>query len=137
MPRPVPAPDPLSKPFWDACAQGKLMVQKCTMCDRKQFPPEATCRNCGWAFNLTWIPTSGRGTIVGYSVTYDTRINAWVPDQPFNNAVIALEEDPAIKFHSNLPGVKVNEVPVGAKVEVYFLDLEDGIKLPEWKLVHH
>ena len=135
MPRPIPIPDALSKPFWDACKEGKLMVQYCSYCDRKQFPPEPTCRECGWQYHLTWIPTSGRGTIVGYSVTYDTRLRMWSPDQPFNNVIVALEEDPVINFHSNLPGAPVNEIPVGAKVQVYFLELEPGIKIPEWRVV--
>ena len=135
MPRPIPVPDASSKPFWDACNQGRLIVQHCTMCDRKQFPPEATCRECGWNLHLSWLETSGRGVIVGYSVTYDTRIQAWAPDQPFNNAIIALEEDPAIKFHSNLPGVPVDQVPVWARVAVEFQELEPGLKIPEWRIV--
>ncbi len=135
MPRPMPAPDALSKPFWDACNQGKLMVQYCTNCDRKQFPPEPNCRQCDFNFHLTWLQTSGRGTIEGYSVTHDTRINAWVSEQPFNNVIIALEEDPAIKFFSNLPGVPAGQVPVGAKVQVEFLELEPGLKIPEWRIV--
>lgn len=110
------------------------MVQYCSMCSRRQFPPEPVCRECGWHFNLTWIETSGRGTIVGYSVTYDTRIRAWQADQPFNNVIIALEEDPVIKFHSNLPGEPVDNVPVGARVQVEFLELEPGITIPEWRI---
>ena len=135
MPRPIPAPDPVSKPFWDACNQGKLMVQYCNVCQRRQFPPQPVCANCGWGFHLTWKETSGRGTIDGYSVTHDTRINAWVPEQPFNSVVIALEEDPVIKFHSNLPGEPVDNVPVGSKVQVEFLELEPGLKIPEWRIV--
>lgn len=135
MPRPIPVPDALSKPFWDACNEGKLMVQVCTMCNRKQFPPEPTCRECGWAWHLTWMETSGRGRIVEYSVTYDTRLRMWAPDQPFNNVIVSLEEDPVINFHSNLPGHAVDDVPVGATVEVYFLELEPGIKIPEWRVV--
>ena len=135
MPRPIPVPDELSKPFWDACNEQRLVVQYCTYCDRKQFPPEPNCGKCDFNFHLTWIETSGRGTIYGYSVTYQTRIQALQGDQPFNNAIIALEEDPAIKFHSNLPGVPVGQVPVGAKVEVEFLELEPGVRIPEWHIL--
>ncbi len=135
MPRPIPVPDALSKPFWDACNERKLTVQYCTYCDRKQFPPEPTCRQCGWGFHLTWIETSGRGKIVGYSVTYDSRIRAWHPEQPFNNAVIALEEDPVINFLSNLPGVPADEVPVGSTVEVDFIEVSPDQLIPEWKIV--
>ena len=135
MPRPIPVPDAVSKPFWDACNERRLLVKYCTYCDRKQFPPEPACRECGWHFHLSWLETSGRGTILGYSVTYDSRIQAWHPEQPFNNAVIALEEDPAIKFHSNLPGVPADEVPVGAKVQVEFLEVSPGRLIPEWRIV--
>jgi len=53
----------------------------------------------------------------------------------FNNAVIKLEEDNAIQFYSNLPGVPVGQVPVGATVEVDFIEVEGGQLIPEWKIV--
>jgi len=135
MPRPIPVPDALSKPFWDACNERRLIIQQCTYCDRKQFPPEPTCRECGWQFHLAWLETSGRGTIDGYSITYDSRIQAWQADQPFNSVIISLEEEPLIKFHSNLPGVPVDEVPVGAKVQVEWLEVTPGQLIPEWRIV--
>ena len=135
MPRPIPVPDAVSKPFWDACNERRLIIQVCTMCDRTQFPPEAACRECGWQFHLAWRETSGRGTIVGYSITYDSRILAWQEEQPFNNAVVALEEDPEINFFSNLPGVPVGEVSVGAAVEVDFIEVSEDQLIPEWKIV--
>ncbi len=136
MPRPItPIPDPVSKPFWDACNERRLIIQQCNECGRKQFPPEAVCRNCRFPFHLTWIETSGRGKIVGYSITYDSRIVAWHPNQPFNNAIVALEEDPVINFHSNLPGVAVDEVPVGSTVEVIWEEADNGQLIPEWQVV--
>ena len=135
MPRPIPIPDALSKPFWDACNERRLLVQYCTYCERKQFPPEPTCRNCDLHFHLTWLETSGRGVIHDYSITYDSRIMAWHPEQPFNNVVVALEEDRAIKFFSNLPGVPVDEVPLGSKVEVEFIEVTPGQLIPEWRVV--
>ena len=68
-------------------------------------------------------------------MTYDSRIVAWQDEQPFNNAVVALEEDPLINFHSKLPGVPVDEIPVGAKVEVDFIEVSPDQLIPEWKIV--
>lgn len=135
MPRPVPAPDPLSKPFWDACNEQRLLVQYCTYCERKQFPPQPACGECGWGYHLTWVEVTGRGTILDYSITYDSRIRALQADQPFNNAVITLDEDPEIRFFSMLPGVPLDEVPVGGKVEVDFIEAEPGQLIPEWRVV--
>ena len=60
---------------------------------------------------------------------------AWHEEQPFNNAVISLEEYPEINFYSNLPGIPVSEVPVGATVEVDFIAVSDDQLIPEWKVV--
>jgi hypothetical protein len=46
-----------------------------------------------------------------------------------------LEEDPAIKFLSSLPGVPVGEVPVGEAVEVDFQEVGPGQLIHEWRVV--
>lgn len=134
MPKPIPVPDELSKPFWDACNERRLSVQNCTQCNRKQYPPERTCRACGSAEHLEWREVRGRGKILGYCVMYDSRLRSFHPDQPFNIAVIALEEDPAILFLSNLPGVPADKVPVGASVWVAFQEVGPGQLIHEWQL---
>ena len=101
MPKPVPVPDEVSKPFWDACDQGRLVMQTCAACDRMQYPPEAVCRQCGSAARIEWRPVSGRGKIHGYCVMYQSRIKQLQQHQPFNIAIIELEEDPAIKLLSS------------------------------------
>jgi uncharacterized OB-fold protein len=135
MPKPIPVPDDVSKPFWDACNERRLIVQNCTACQRLQYPPQATCAQCRSADHLEWRQVSGRGRINGYCVMYDTRIVPLQADQPFNLAVIELAEDPAIKFLSSLPGVPVDEVPVGAAVEVDFQEVGPGQLIHEWRVV--
>ena len=135
MPKPIPVPDEVSKPFWDACNERRLIVQRCAACDRLQYPPQAACAACGSAAHLEWQQVSGRGRINGYCVMYDARVVPLRADQPFNIAVIELEEDPAIKFLSSLPGTPVDEVPVGARVEVLFEEVGPGQLIHEWRVV--
>lgn len=141
MPRQVPVPDKLSKPFWDACNERRLMVQYCPGCTARrggiralQYPPAKECTICG-SENLEWREVKGRGRISGYVVIHDSRMRVWWPEQPYNVAIIQLDEDPAINFFSNLPGVPVDEVPVGAPVEVMFEEVEGGQLVHEWRLV--
>lgn len=137
MPKPiVPVPDEVSKPFWDAVNQRKLTVQHCSACNRLQYPPQKTCALCGSASGLTWRDTSGRGSIDDFVVIYDSRLVAFQNDQPYNVVIVQLEEDPTIKFFSNLPGVPVDEVPVGAPVEVMFEEVAPGQLIHEWRVVH-
>ena len=135
MPRPIPVPDELSKPFWDACNERRLIVQNCTACNRMQYPPEKTCSQCGSANNLGWREVQGRGTVTGHIVIYDSRLRAWQEMQPYNVAIIALEENPDIKFFSNLPGTPTDEVPFGAKAQLIFEEVAPGRLIHEWQLV--
>ena len=136
MPKQSPAPDDLSKPFWDACNEGRLIMQNCTACNRMQFPPQQACAACGSADNLEWREVSGNGKIHGYCVMHDSRLRLLQADQPFNIVIIELEDDPDIKMLSHLPGTRPDQVPVGASVRVEFQETPaTGQKVPEWRVV--
>ncbi len=134
MPKVIPVPDELSKPFWDAVNEKRLVLQKCTDCNTLQYPPRKTCAKCGSA-KLEWKEVNGRGHISTYVVIEDGRLLRRIPDQPYNLALITLDEDPGINFYSNLPGLPVDDVPVGAAVEVVFEEVAPGQLIHEWQLV--
>ncbi len=134
MPKPAPVPNEVSKPLWDACNERRLVMQNCKACNLLHYPPKESCDNCGSADNLEWREMSGRGKIHGYGVMYDCRVKSLQEDQPFNIALIELEEDPAILMYSHLPGVPVDEVPVGANVKVTFEETSTGQWVPEWEI---
>ena len=134
MPKLIPVPDELSKPFWDAVNEKRLIVQNCTACNTLQYPPRPACQDCG-SEKLEWKETSGLGHISTYVVMQDIHLERRVSDQPFNLALITLDEDPRVNFLSNLPGVPVRQVPIGAPVEVIFEEVAPGQLIHEWKLV--
>ena len=136
MPKPVPIADEVSKPFWDAVNKRQLILQRCSVCGRMQYPPVATCGNCGAENSLEWVEVSGRGKILGSITVHDTRLVSLQAETPLNVAVIALEDDPDIKFFSNLPGIPVDEVPVGASVQVEFQEAAPGQLIHEWRVVN-
>ena len=126
--------DDLTRPFWEAANEGWLVIQNCTDCDRLQHPPARNCHRCGSDAALAWKEMSGRGRIYNYGVVHDCPIRLLQQDQPFNVAVITLAEDPGIQMYSHLPGTPVDEVPVGAEVEVVFEATANGQKVPEWRV---
>jgi uncharacterized protein len=136
MPKQSPETDEFTKPFWDACNEERLVIQHCRGCNRLQHPPQPSCAACGSADRLDWKPMSGRGTIYSYGVVYDTPIGVLQPDQPFNLAVVQLDEDAGINMLSHLPGAPIDNVPIGGRVEVMFETTPaNGQKVPEWRLV--
>ena len=127
-------PDDLTQPFWAAANEERLVIQHCAACDRLQHPPARVCQQCGSEASLEWKEMSGRGTIYNYGVVHDCPIRLLQEEQPFNVAVIMLDEDPGIQMYSHLPGTPVDEVPVHAAVEVVFEATANGQKVPEWRV---
>ena len=141
MPKQSPVPDELTQPFFDACNEDRLVVQRCNECTERagllvlQQPPAETCNRCGGS-NIEWHEVSGRGRIQSYVTMYDTPVASLQEDQPFNIAVIELWEDKNALFLSHLPGTPVREVPMGAEVRVVFeVTPANGQKVAEWEVV--
>ena len=136
MPKQSPIPDELDKPFYDACNEERLVVQYCTNCLRYQFPPQPECTRCGNNASVEWRQLSGRGRIISRVVVHDTPTSSLIPGQPFNVAAIALNEEPDVIMLSHLPGTPVDQVPIGAAVEVIFETTPaTGQKVPEWRVI--
>ena len=135
MPKQSPIPEELDRPFFDACNEERLVLQHCDACDRFQHPPEPECAGCGRSDSLSWRQIEGTGTIYSYAVIYDTPIASLKEEQPFNCAVIDLDEAPGVNMVSHLRGTPLDEVPIGAKVRLTFETTPaTGQKIPQWEL---
>jgi hypothetical protein len=44
--KPVPLPDELSRPFWDAAKERRLVIQRCSSCGHYNHPPRRFCDAC-------------------------------------------------------------------------------------------
>ena len=135
MPKLIPVPDAVGKPFWDAVNERRLVLQHCTACDRLQYPPQQACQVCDAAGHLTWKEVQGKGHIAAYIVIEDGSLNRRMPDQPYNLAMVTLDEDPRVNFYSNLPGTPPYQVPVGGAVELLFEEVAPGRLIHEWRVV--
>jgi len=59
---PAPAVTPETKPFWDAAADGRLVIKQCTACGQSHHYPRTICPFCG-SDATEWRPASGRGKV--------------------------------------------------------------------------
>lgn len=85
----------LTRPFWDAAKEGKLLVQRCDDCDQAVFYPRALCPHC-WSGNLRWEEASGRGTLKSFSIVHKPGHPAWLPVAPYVIGLVELEEGPTM-----------------------------------------
>lgn len=143
MSKPIPVPDELTKPFWDAVNERRLVAQHCVDCSNYQHPPARTCVQCGGS-KLEFRPLSGKGTIYTLQVMHDTRVRLLQEYQPLIIATIEAVESPNVSFLTNLPGTAAQEVAIGAEpgtvhigdpVEVEFEEVAPGKLLPQFRVV--
>lgn len=99
--KPLPAPDALTRPYWDHARAHRLSVQHCRACGHHQFPPGPVCSAC-LGEDLDWVVASGHGTLVSWAEFHRAYWPAFADDLPYNVAVVQLEEGPLIV--SNLVG---------------------------------
>jgi uncharacterized OB-fold protein len=127
MTRPViPVANLDTKPFWDGCAEGRLLLQRCTACGTWRHPPSPVCPDClGTAHD--WLASSGRGSVYTFVIVREGR-RGWEKMVPYVLAVVALDEGPRIL--TNLTNVAPEAVTIGMPVAVTFETLDNTIRLP-------
>ena len=119
-----------SRPFWEGCRQGKLLLQYCDQCQQHQFYPRLYCMRCG-AENPRWVEASGRGVIYSYTIIRQNKSPEFAKDTPYNVAIVQLEEGP--RMLSNIVDVAPAELRVDLPVIVVFDRVTDTISLPRFR----
>jgi hypothetical protein len=124
---PMPAKTLDALPFWDGCAQGRLLIQRCAACARFQHYPRSLCTRCTGT-DLSFEEVSGHGTVVTFTVC-DRPLGArFVGRTPYVVALVDLAEGP--RLMTNIVGCAATDVTIGMQVRVGFEDLGQGTWLP-------
>jgi len=127
---PQPLADATTLPFWQAAAQHRLVVQRCTACGRTRLPPAPICPECRSA-DADWPELPGRGEIYTYT-TVHRPIAAGQP-LPTVIAVIALEGAGGLRMISNVVGAAPEEIAIGMRVEVVWEDMSADLAIPRFR----
>jgi uncharacterized OB-fold protein len=130
--RPLPAPDNVSRVFWEAAARGEILYQECPSCGRRQLYPRAMCIRC--ADEPEWRPASGRGTVHTFTVIRQNLAQPFRDLVPYVVAMVDLDEGP--RMITNVTDCDPDDVYIGMPVEAYTVAVEDELGLPFWRPVH-
>jgi uncharacterized OB-fold protein len=125
--KPKPAQTAEAGPFWDAAAEGRLVYQFCTQCQRAQFYPRVLCSHCG-SRSIEWRTSTAAATVHAA-----TRIYAGLPsfkgDVPYN--VVLVDVDEGFRMLMNVIG-NPPDVRIGDRGHVVF-ESRDGVPLPQFE----
>ncbi|MBL8688051.1 MAG: Zn-ribbon domain-containing OB-fold protein [Rhodospirillaceae bacterium] len=111
---------PEVKAFWEALADGRFLVRRCTDCSRAHWYPRGVCPFC-FSGGTEWVDGSGRGTIYSYSVM--RRVQT-----PYAIAYVTLEEGPTMM--TNIVDCSFDDLRIGQAVRLSIQKRADGLSLP-------
>ena len=104
-------------PYWEATAEGRLVLPVCDACHHVIWYPRSWCPVCGNP-SVTWTEMSGRGTV--YASTVIRRgMGPWAAAAPYVGAYVELEEGP--RLLTNVVTDDPDAVHIGMAVTATFV----------------
>jgi uncharacterized OB-fold protein len=129
MDKPSPSPNPVSRPFREACGREELVYQHCAGCGSAQYYPRSLCTHCSSAA-LEWRVSTGRGTVYSYTDVFRAPNEAFKADVPYVIAVIDVTE--GFRVLTNVLA-ETGKVKIGSGVHAVFED-RGAVKLLQFAL---
>jgi len=121
---PQPAPDFDTEPFWQATAEGRLALCRCTECGVWLQPPLERCRVCEGV--TAFEDVAGTGTVYSFVVQRQPSVVGYLDALPYVVALVELDEQRGLRLPTRLVGIEPDEVRVGMRVQVELVDLPGG-----------
>lgn len=123
-----PAVSELTRPWWNACREGLLLLPKCRACGRHFFRPEVACTHC-FSLDWEWVEATGRGTLYSYSEIHRAPVPGFKTPAVF--AIVELEE--GVTMFSNVVECASGQLQIGMSLQVVFETLTEEITLPKFR----
>ena len=131
--------------YFEAAREHRLVVNRCLDCSLLRGDPGPACPWCG-SQRWEWHQVSGKGTIYSYQIVAHTVLPGFMDWVPYPIVLVELDEqrgqptpEGGLRITANLVDgemspEKEENVAIGARVDVVFLDLENGLTLPQFRL---
>ena len=126
LPKPRPAPTPVSQRFWDALREERIELQRCDDCGRWVYYPRSRCPSC-LSDRLTWTAVDGLGTVYTFTVAEQPTAPPFADEVPQLLAIVELTE--GVRMSTTLVGVDPAAITIGMSVVPVFDHGDDGITL--------
>lgn len=126
---PRPKPTDFTRPFWQAVAEGRLVVPTCDECGTRFFVPEPLCPACG-AGQWSWEQSSGTGAVYSRTIVHQTIS----PDQPVPFVLAVVDLDDGASLLTHVVEVPVDDVQIGSRVRFAPTKVDDELTLPTFTL---
>ena len=111
--------DAAMAPYFEAVAEGRLLLKRCGDCSKPHYYPRPICPFC-MSDNTEWLEASGNGEIYAWSVQRRA-------DPPYAIAYVTLAEGPTIM--TSIVDCDLDALAIGQKVALRF-EVREGRQVP-------
>jgi uncharacterized OB-fold protein len=127
----LPDVDAFTRPYWEAAADGRLLLRRCRDCGRAHHYPREFCPCC-WSEDVVWEQASGRATLYTWSVVHLNDLPPFGERVPYTAAVVDLAEGPRMMTELVQCDAGPELVP-GIELEAGFRRLSDEVVVPVFR----
>ena len=117
-------------PYWEGCARGELLFQRCGECHAVNMKPARSCAACG-AQALQWERSAGRGRLYSWTVVWRPQHPSFAV--PYAPAIVELDE--GFFLMTAIVGCEPEDLSDGLPVAVEFHPANDEVTLPYFRPV--
>lgn len=125
MQRTQPVKSSFSAPWFEACNDGRLLLQRCGTCSQFQFYPRILCAHCG-ADTPAWAEASGDATLASFTVVRRAVSKAYTT--PYVVALVQLAEGPQLMSH--IVDVESDALRIGMPLTLRFEAWSEDTSMP-------
>lgn len=137
LPKPMPRPDGLDAPYWEALEREVLMVQRCKDCGAWQWGPDWICHRC-LSENLAFEAVEPAGRIYSFERVWHPVHPALKEQGPYLVALVELPQCDGARMVGNILGDARQAVRIGATARAVFehhTEEDPAFTLVQWQLV--
>jgi uncharacterized protein len=118
-----------TQPFWDAAAEGRLVVERCGSCATESFPPRGMCRACR-SRDVELVEVTSVGHVYSFTVNHQR----WLPDLevPFAIVLVEFADHPGVRVTGRLRGCPPEDVAIDMAVAIDFEPGPGGCSIPSF-----
>ena len=102
------------QPYWDALAEGRLVMQRCVGCGRWHWPAVWRCGACG-SWDQCWSPVEPKGAIYTWTRTWHPFGGTEAIGVPFVSLVVEIDGTQGRRLTGILEG-EAGGLAIGAPV---------------------
>jgi uncharacterized OB-fold protein len=119
---------PYDMPMWESISARQMRLQR-SPAGVFRYPPGPVCPE-SLSTEYEWVPISGRGTLLSWTVFHRKYLQAYPPP----SLVIAVRLDEGPIMVSNMEVAEIPHLRIGAPVRMVYGEHPDGYVIPRFTL---